>query len=229
MKLGIIGSGQVAQIIGVKLLELHHEVMISSRNINTEKDRGTGGKLPSAKQWANEQLTRGFKAYAGSFFEAAKFGEIIFNCSSGGASIEALISAGKENLKGKILIDIANPLDFSNGMPPTLLFSNTTSLGEKIQDTFPEVKVVKTLNTVNANIMINPGLIKTEHDIFVCGNDKKAKQWVKNELLTKWFGWKNIIDLGDISASRGTEMYLPLWLRLWNANETPNFNIHIAT
>jgi predicted dinucleotide-binding enzyme len=229
MKIGIIGSGQVAQIIGVKLLELGFPVMISSRDINVEKDRGSWGKLPSAKEWVSEESKKGYKAYAGSFSDAAKFGEVIFNCTAGSASIEALSAAGKENLKGKILIDLANPLDFSKGMPPTLTISNTTSLGERIQTAFPETKVIKTLNTVNANIMINPRIIKNEHDIFICGNDNEAKNWVKKEVLIKWFGWKNIIDLGDISASRGTEMYLPLWLRLWNSTQTPNFNIHVST
>jgi len=229
MKIGIIGSGQVAQTIGAKLLELGHEVMISSRNLDAEKDRGAWGKIPSVNQWKKEQETKERKAYGGSFAEAAKFGEVLFNCTLGVASVEALTAAGKENLGGKILVDIANPLDFSKGMPPTLAFCNTESLGERIQQAFPEVKVVKTLNTVNANVQVNPSLVREDHDIFVAGNDKEAKTWVTETLLKQWFGWKRVIDLGDITSARATEMYLPLWLRLWSVLQTPNFNIRVVT
>jgi predicted dinucleotide-binding enzyme len=131
-------------------------------------------------------------------------------------------------MKGKILVDIANPLDVTKGMPPTLIteLCNTTSLGEEIQKAFPDSKVVKALNTVNFNIMVNPSVVKGSHDVFVCGNDAAAKTSVKE--ILKAFGWKNPVDLGDITAARGMEMYLPLWLRLWGAYQTPNFNISIT-
>lgn len=228
MKIGILGSGQVAQIVGAKLLELSHEVMISSRNPDAQKDRGAWGKIPSANQWKEEQIKKKHNAQAGSFRDAARFGEVLFNCTAGEGSLEALQAAGKENLKGKVLVDLANPLDFSKGMPPTLTICNTESLGERIQKAFPEVKVVKALNTVNANLMVNPTLVPGDHDLFIAGNDQKAKEWVKDTLLKQWFGWRNIIDLGDISCARGTEMYLPLWLRLWNALQTPQFNIKVV-
>jgi len=229
MKIGIIGSASVAQVLGKKFLELGHEVMLSSRDITKEKDFGERGKLPSAKKWASENVALGKKAFAGSFKDAAKFGELLVNCTTGAHSLEALRSAGKENFKGKILIDLANPLDFSKGMPPTLSICNTTSLGEEIQTQFPEAKVVKTLNTVTAELMVNPGMLKGSHDLFVCGNNNEAKKWVKAELLTKWLGWKMVLDLGDIKAARGLEMYLPLWLQLFGSLGTPYLNIHIET
>ncbi len=228
MKIGIIGSGQVAQTLGAKLLDLGHEVMVSSRDLNAKKDLGELGTLPSANSWKEDHVGRGHKAEAGNFREAAEFGEIIFNCTAGSGSLDALSSAGEENLRGKILIDLANPLDFSNGMPPSLFVCNDDSLGEQIQREFKETKVVKTLNTVNANVMVNPSVVPGGHCIFMAGNDSESKKWVKDHLLTDWFGWKNIIDLGDITASRGMEMYLPLWLRLLNTLKTPNFNIQIA-
>ena len=212
----------VAQIIGKKLLELGHEVMISSRDINKDK-----GSFPSAKNWASDRITEGFKAHANSFEDAAKFGEIVINCTSGSHSIEALTLANEKNLENKILIDLANPLDFSKGMPPSLTISNTTSLGEEIQKAFPKVKVVKVLNTINAEVMVNPGIIQGEHDLLISGNDREAKEKVIKEILKDGFGWKTIIDLGDITASRGMEMYLPLWVRLMTTLKTPHFNIHV--
>ena len=218
----MIGSAMVAQIVGLKLLQEGHEVMISSRDITQEK-KG----FPSAKGWADENTKNGFKAYSGTFTEAAKFGELLINVTSGAHSIEALTSAGKENLGTKILIDVANPLDFSRGMPPSLTVVNTTSLGEEIQKEFPEVKVVKTLNMINASVMVDPAILKGEHDLFICGNDSDAKNTVKEEILKKSLKWKNVIDLGDISAARGMEMYLVLWITLMNKLGTAQFNLHI--
>jgi predicted dinucleotide-binding enzyme len=190
--------------------------MLSSRDIS------------KVKKWAEEFNNKGYKAYGGTFSMAAKFGEITINCTTGAHSIEALTTAGADNLKGKILIDLANPLDFSKGMPPSLTVANTNSLGEEIQKMLPNTKVVKTLNTINAKLMVNPEILSGEHDLFICGNDKASKDWVKEELLTKSFGWTNIIDLGDITYSRAMEMYLILWVRLYNIMESPLFNIHIV-
>jgi len=143
--------------------------------------------------------------------------------------VAALRQAGVANLRGKILVQVSNPLDFSKGMPPTLTVCNTDSLGEQIQSEFPDVRVVKAPNTVNCDIMIAPSRIPGDHDLFICGNDAEAKQQVA-KYLSEWFGWKlgNIIDLGDITNSRGTEMYLALWVRLWGVVGNPHFNIHIV-
>jgi len=213
MKLAVLGTGMVGNTVASKLVQLGHEVKMGSRTSGNEKAVG----------WAK---ANGPRASNGTFAEAAAFGEIIFNCTAGAASLEALKLAGVKNLKGKILVDISNPLDFSKGMPPTLTVSNTDSLGEQIQRAFPETKVVKTLNTINCNVMVTPHIIPGPHDIFMSGNDANAKSKV-HEIVSDWFGWKSVIDLGDISTARGTEMYLALWVRLMAVNQTPNFNIRI--
>ena len=214
MKIAVLGTGVVGNTIGTKLCELGHDVMMGSRSATNEK----------AVSW---QEKTGSHARVGTFADAAAFAEIIFNCTSGMASLEALGLAGANNLKNKLLIDVSNPLDFSHGFPPTLSVCNTDSLGEQIQRAFPEAKVVKTLNTVNTFVMVNPSLIPGDHDMFVCGNDAEAKARV-DEILRQWFGWKHIIDLGDISNSRAVEMLLPIWVRLYGTLGTPNFNIHLV-
>jgi predicted dinucleotide-binding enzyme len=180
----------------------------------------------AALEWAR---TVGAAASLGTFADAAAFGEVLFNCTAGMGSIEALDAAGSDNLAGKILIDVANALDFSGGMPPTLAICNTDSLGERIQRRFPETRVVKTLNTMNAQVMVEPGRVPGAHNIFLCGNDGAAKARV-SEWLAAWFGWpaSSVIDLGDITTARGTEMLLPIWVRLWAALGTADINFHIA-
>jgi predicted dinucleotide-binding enzyme len=214
MKIGILGTGIVGQTLGSKLVELGHSVKIGSRTTNNEK----------AIDWFS---SNGPNALHGNFEEAAAFGELLFNCTAGIASVDALKLANENNLKGKILVDVANTLDFSKGMPPTLSVCNDDSLGEKIQRTFPNLKVIKTFNTMNCKLMVEPTLVKGDHDIFICGNDIEAKEKIKL-ILSDWFGWKSIIDLGDITASRGLEMILPLWIRLMGIYKTPNFNFKIV-
>ena len=177
-----------------------------------------------AAEWTK---ANGPRASQGTFADSAAFGEIVINCTAGSASLEVLKMAGSKNLKGKILIDIANPLDFSKGMPPTLTVCNTDSLAEQIQRTFPDTKVVKTLNTMNCRIMANPNLVPGDHDVFICGNDANARAKV-TDILKSWFGWKKVIDLGDITAARGTEMLLPIWLRLMGVLQTTDFNFKIV-
>ena len=162
---------------------------------------------------------------AGTYAEAAAFGELLFNCTAGVASLDALRAAGEEELRGKVLVDVANPLDFSHGMPPTLSVCNDDSLGEQIQRAFPDTRVVKALNTISAPVMIDP---IDGTNLFICGDDEAAKQEVV-ELLAG-FGWPadSVVDLGGIEAARGTEMYLALWLRLMGAQGTPQFNIAVV-
>ena len=217
MKVAVLGTGMVGTTIGSKLIQLGHEVKLGSRTNNNEK----------AIEWTT---TNGEKATHGTFAESAAFGEIVFNCTKGEVSIEVLNLAGEQNLAGKILIDIANPLDFSKGMPPTLSIVNDNSLGEETQKAFPNVKLVKTLNTLWCGLMVNPAMIgNADHNIFMSGNDADAKTKVK-ELLTS-FGWlaHNILDLGDITTARGTEMFLPLWLRIMGATNNGAFNIKIVS
>ncbi len=216
MKIGVLGTGMVGNTIATALVTKQHEVRMGSRSAVNDK----------ASQWVSEN---GENASQGTFADAAQFGEIIFNCTKGEHSIEALMLAGEKNLEGKILVDVSNPLDFSKGMPPTLFLVNDTSLGETIQAAFPGAKVVKTLNTLNCLLMLNPGKVANgDHNLFICGNDDEAKKTVKNLLVD--FNWKpdNIIDLGDITNSRGTEQLLPIWIRLYGLLGTGDFNFKIA-
>jgi predicted dinucleotide-binding enzyme len=213
VRIAILGTGEVGSRLGTKLVSLGHEVRMGSRNAPN----------PKAAEWVK---ANGSKASAGTFADAARFGEIVFNCTAGAASLEALKQAGASNLGGKVLVDVANPLDFSKGMPPSLTVCNTDSLGEQIQRSFPDVKVVKALNTISNVVQVNPGLVPGDHDTFVCGNDPKAKAKVVEILRT--FGWKSPIDVGDMTAARGLEMMLPIWVNLFGKFQSPNFNFKIA-
>jgi 8-hydroxy-5-deazaflavin:NADPH oxidoreductase len=215
MKTGVLGTGMVGKAIATKLVGLGHDVMMGSRTADNEQ----------AAEWVS---AAGSRASLGTFAEVAGFGELLFNCTAGAGSLDALRSANPEDLAGKVLIDVANPLDFSQGMPPSLFVSNTDSLGEQIQRAFPDTRVVKALHTMNCEVMVDPAKVPGEHDVFVSGNDEAAKADVR-ELLQS-FGWptERIVDLGDITSARGTEMYLPLWLRLWGAVQTGYFNIKVV-
>ena len=225
MRFGILGTGVVGKTIAARLAGLGHEVIIGTRNpeetiSRTEPD--AFGNTPFGA-WQEEHP----EVRLGTFSEAAAHSEIVLNATAGAVSLEALELAGEGNLSGKILIDISNPLDFSKGMPPTLSVSNTDSLGEQIQRRFPEAKVVKTLHTTNAYLMVDPAqLAGADHTVFVCGDDAEAKAQVTEVLRS--FGWTDIIDLGDITTARGTEMLLPVWLRLFGALQNPIFNFKIV-
>jgi predicted dinucleotide-binding enzyme len=214
MQIAILGTGTVGAAIGTRLVALGHHVKMGSRTAGNAK----------AAAWVKQA---GDGASQGTFADAAAFGEILFNCTSGGGSLPALESAGAARLEGKLLIDVSNPLDFSKGMPPTLSVCNDDSLGERIQRAFPEARVVKTLNTVTAALMVDPGqLAGGDHHLFLSGNDKAAKE--KAMELLRTFGWRNFIDLGDITTARGSEMVLALWIRLWGTLQTPLFNYKIV-
>lgn len=214
MKIGVLGTGMVGNTIATKLVSLGHEVTMGSRSANNEK----------AVAWSRQA---GNRAAQGTFGDAARYGEIVFNCTLGTGAVAAVEAAGAENLRGKILIDISDPLDFSKGMPPAVLFAGNDFLGEQIQRALPETKVVKTLNTINCQVMVDPSRVPGSHDVFVSGNDAAAKTRVA-EILRDWFGWKSVVDLGDITTARGTASYLVLWLRLWGALGTPEFNIRVV-
>lgn len=215
MRVAVLGTGTVGQAIATELAELGHEVTMGSRSASSE----------ALVEWVQ---STGEGADGGTFADAAAASELVFNCTAGEHSLEALAAAGEENLAGKTLVDVANPLDFSAGFPPTLSVCNDDSLAEQIQAAHPEARVVKALNTVNAPVMVDPGRVRGDHVVFVCGDDAAAKAQVS--ALLEAFGWPpdSIVDLGDITAARGTEMYLPLWLRLYGKLETGDFNIAIA-
>jgi predicted dinucleotide-binding enzyme len=215
MQIGVLGTGMVGKAIGSRLVSVGHEVKMGSRTPDNE----------SAAEWVAEA---GETASQGTFADAAAFGEVVFSCTSGGASLDALRAAGAENLAGKVLVDVANTLDFSQGRPPSLLVTTKESLGEQIQSEFQEARVVKTLNTVNCDVMVDASLVPGDHDMFVSGNDEAAKAEVRS--LLGDFGWpaERVIDLGDITCARGQEMYIVLWLRLWGVVGGSRFNIKLV-
>jgi len=215
MKIAVLGTGMVGHAIGSRLIELGHEVRMGSRTANNEK----------ALAWVAD---KGTNASTNTFANATQFAdEIVFNCTKGIFALDVLKMAGQENLKGKILIDVSNPLDFSKGMPPTLTISNTDSLAEQVQNLLPNTYVVKALNTMNCNLMLNPSLVSGNHNAFLSGNDEGSKEKVKTLLQTVGWSSENIIDLGDITTARGTEMLLPIWIRLWGALGTDKFNFYV--
>jgi 8-hydroxy-5-deazaflavin:NADPH oxidoreductase len=203
----------VGQTIGGKLVAIGHEVRMGSRQAGNEK----------ALAWVAEA---GEAASEGSFADAASFGEIVVNATAGAHSLEALEAAGAENLDGKVLIDVANAL--SDTRPPTLTVANTDSLGEQIQRRFPDARVVKALNTMNAGLMVAPDSVGETTNAFICGDDAGGKAQVTELLET--FGWLSgdIVDLGEISAARGMEMYVILWVRVMGALGTAQFNVKIV-
>jgi predicted dinucleotide-binding enzyme len=214
MDIGVLGTGIVGRTIGTRLVGLGHHVVMGSRTSDNA----------DAAEWVAES---GTGASQGTFADAGDAGEVLFNCTAGVGSLDALGAVGAERLAGKLLVDISVPLDHSGGFPPSLFVCNTDSLGEQIQRTFPDALVVKTLNTMNCAVMVDPASVPGDHSVFVSGNDDGAKARVR-ELLGS-FGWAEdqIIDLGDITTSRGTEMYLPLWIRLYGALGTGEFNIKV--
>ncbi len=209
MKIGMLGTGSVGQTVGSKLVAMGHDVMMGARSADNEKvlafAQRTGGK-------------------AGTFADAAAHGEMIINGTRGDTSL-GMLSALSVELKGKVLIDVSNPLDFSAGFPPHLTVSNTDSLAEQIQRALPDTFVVKSLNTVTAAVMIEPSRVPGHHTVFVSGNDQHAKGRVMDFLRN--LGWTSIIDLGDITSARAAEQLLPLWVRLLGVLGTADFNIAV--
>ena len=200
MRIGVLGTGMVGRAISGKLAELGHDVRVGSRTAGE-------GKVP--------------------FAEAAAHGEVVFNCTAGNGSLDALAAAGPEQLAGKTLVDVSNPLDFSGG-GPALFVANTDSLGEQIQRAVPGARVVKSLNTVNCRVMVDPGSVPGDHVIFVAGNDHEAKAQVTS--MFGEFGWARarVLDFGDLTAARAMEMYVMLWVRMVPVVGGPQFNVALA-
>ncbi|MDQ4133198.1 MAG: NAD(P)-binding domain-containing protein [Actinomycetota bacterium] len=215
MRFGVLGTGMVGTTIATKLVELGHQVTMGARSADNE----------SAVAWAQGA---GDSGASGTFADAAAGAEMVLNCTAGGGTLSALEMAGPDNLEGKVLIDVSNPLDFSHGMPPRLSVVNDDSLGEQIQRAYPGTRVVKALNTVNCRVMVDPSLVPGDHDLFMCGNDDGAKASVVE--LLGGFGWSQdrVVDLADITGARAMEMYLPLWLRLMGVVGGPDFNVRVV-
>jgi 8-hydroxy-5-deazaflavin:NADPH oxidoreductase len=211
IRIGVLGTGMVGQALAGRLVELGHDVRIGARRTDNA----------AAHDWAT---ATGERASAGDFTDAARFGEVVVNATAGANSLAALEQAGAAALAGKVLLDVTNPLAHDNGQT-TLTVSNSDSLGEQIQRAFPDARVVKALNTMNCQIMVRPDLVPGEHVVFVCGESPEAKA-VVGTLLAE-FGWppQRIVDLGGITASRGTEAYMLLWLAAWRALDGAHFNL----
>ena len=215
MKIGVLGTGDVGKTLASRLIELGHEVCMGSRSQGNE----------AAKAWGAEA---GAGASEGTFADAAAFGEMVLNCTKGEHALGVMEAAGADNLAGKVLLDLSNPLDFSQGFPPSLSVCNTDSMGEQIQRKLPDTKGVKALNTMWNGLMVRPRLIEGSHHTFLSGNDAEAKNAVGG--LLESFGWRaeEIIDLGDITTARGTEAWLLLWTRIYGATQNGAFNIRIV-
>ena len=217
--LAVLGTGVVGRTLSARWVELGHDVVIGARDpVATLARRGD----ESFASWAQRHPSVDILDHASAVSRAP----MVVNATNGAASLAVLREVGPERLAGKVLIDVANPLDFSGGMPPTLSVKDTDSLGEQLQRALPDTRVVKTLNTVTADLMVHPDLLSEAGSLFVSGNDDDAKGAV-TDLLTS-MGHRDIIDVGDISTARGTEMVLALWVRLMTALGTSHFNFKVV-
>ena len=215
MRIAVLGTGGVGRAIAGRLGELGHDVAVGTRDPEvTRRTEDAGG-------WLDAHPTVSLLGFG----EVADGAEVVVNATNGSASLDVLALAGP-SLSGKVLVDISNPLDFSKGMPPTLTVDNTDSLAEQIQRAHPQARVVKTLNTLTADLMVHPETLPAATSVFMSGNDAAAKEVVAG--LLRQLGHTDVIDLGDITTARGPEMYLPLWLRLWGALGTARFNVAVV-
>ncbi len=198
MKIGILGSGDVAQALGRGFAKHGHEVMIGSREPKSEK----------LVKW---KKAAGAKASTGGGAEAAKFGEVVVLATLGVGTLAAVENAGPKNFDGKIVLDVTNPLDFSKGMPPGLFVGTTDSLSEQVQKVLPKAKVVKCFNTISNVQMIDPKYKGDKPRMLIAGDDAKAKKEVTKML--QGLGWAGAIDCGGIEGARWLEALVPLWVR----------------
>jgi len=225
MRIAIIGTGEVGRVLGAALEESGHQICFGTRNVEKTlaQSEAIGYASEAFKDWYARHRSMALKTFA----EAASESELIMNCTGGLVSIAALEAAGEDNLNGKVIIDVANPLDFSHGMPPRLNPVNDDSLGEQIQRRFPQAKVVKALNTLNVAVMVNPGMLAGDHNLFICGDHEGAKETSMS--LLEDLGWsrEQVIDMGGIISARGTEMMLPFYIQLMGALGTAEFNFYL--
>jgi len=212
MKVGILGTGMVGMTLATKMIQLGHHVTLGSRTPDN----------PAAARWAQ---ANGVNASQGTFADAALYSELIFLCIKGEATLEVIRTAGPDAFGGKVVVDVCNPLDFSQGPPPALLICNTDSLGEEVQKALPYARVVKALNTANCEVMVNPAQAENP-TLLICGNDAEAKKLVT--FLLRDFGWDEIIDLGGIKNARGTEMFVPASLSLANVFGHSHFGFRVV-
>jgi hypothetical protein len=224
MRIAVLGTGMVGQALAGGLTRLGHSVTVGTRDpeVTLARTAPDGMGNPPFAAWLADHADVALTTYA----DAAAGAELVVLAGNGSAALDMLTAAGADHLAGKVVLDISNPLDFSSGFPPTLFVKDTDSLGEQVQAVFPEARVVKSLNTLTAALMVEPGLLGATTTVFVSGDDAAAKATV-TDLLTG-FGHTDVIDLGGIETARGTEMFLPLWLRTMGALGTGMFNISVV-
>lgn len=215
MRIGVLGTGPVGQALATRLVETGHDVVMGARDAANEK----------AQSWA---ATHGERARPGTFADAAAHGEVVVNATGGAVSLLALQAAGSDNLAGKVLLDVANAMKPDSGFPPQLDPVSSDSLAEQIQRAFPDARVVKGLNTMNADVMVRPDRLPGEHDVFIAGDDAEAKD-VVHRLLGD-LGWpeSSVRDVGGLAAARGLEMYLIFWIGLRMTLGHNAFNVHVV-
>jgi predicted dinucleotide-binding enzyme len=225
MKVGILGTGSVGRALAEGFVREGHEVLVGTRDVDalmarTEPDRmGT----PPFAEWLPEHPG----VAVGVFSHVGEHAELLVNATLGSVSVDVLHEAGLADTPGRILIDASNALDHSGGFPPSLFVVNTDSLSEQIQREFPDARVVKAWNTMTASLMTNPGrLAGGDHSIPICGNDDDARRQVAD--LLRSFGWRDVVDLGDLRAARGMEAYVLFWLGLYGAAGSPLVNTKIV-
>ncbi|HQR26411.1 MAG TPA: NAD(P)-binding domain-containing protein [Nocardioides sp.] len=220
MNIAVLGTGMVGQALAARLHELGHRVTVGTRDPAASLARTEPGGLGDWHAQHPDVAVAGFA-------DAAREADLVVLAALGTAALDILGRAGAENLAGTVVLDISNPLDFSGGMPPSLFVSNTDSLGEQLQRAFPEARVVKTLNTMTAAVMVHPTeLAAGDFTTFVSGDDAEAKAVVTD--LLRSLGHTDVLDLGDITTARGTEMLMPIWLRLWGALGTPMLTFKVV-
>ena len=224
MDIAVLGTGSVGRTLAARLSELGHHVTMGTRDPEATMARGADERrrVEPFAAWQERHSDVALSPYR----DAAASAQMVVNATAGEVSLTVLAEVGAGDLAGKVLVDVANPLDFSAGFPPTLSVKDDDSLGEQIQRAFPDARVVKTLNTMNASVMADPGALRATTTVFVSGNDPDAKATVTELLMS--LGHHDVLDLGDISTARGTEMYLPLWLRLMGVLGTATFNIKVV-
>jgi predicted dinucleotide-binding enzyme len=224
MDIAVLGTGSVGRTLAAALHDIGHSVVVGTRDpaATLARSEPDGMGNPPFSTWRSDHPEVGLATFA----DAAAGAELVVNASSGAVTLEVLRLAGAANLTGKTLVDVANPLDFSAGFPPTLSVKDDDSLGEQVQRAFPEAHVVKSLNTLTAALMVDPGALGAGSTVFVSGEDPVAKVVVVD--LLRSLGHDDVIDLGGIETARGAEMYLPLWLRLMGSLGTARFNLRIV-
>ena len=212
MRIAIIGTGSVGRTLAQGLKRIGHDVVVGTR------DPGETGRR---EEWVDLDIAlRALEVVAADV-------DLVVNATNGQASLAALGAIGTEHLAGKLIVDVANPLDFSQGFPPTLSVKDTDSLAEQIQRAFPEARVVKALNTMTASVMVDPGSVGDgDTTVFAAGDDAEARQVVVG--LLRELGWQDVVEMDGLQNARGLEMWLPLWVRLMGALGTAEFNLKLV-